>query len=284
LAAGCTGGTTVNLGAQAPRPFHFGAPRALTELGSTFSNDNPTLTADLLEIYFTSRRDDVGTDVWWAHRASTTEPFADVALVTAASSPSFETSSAIAPDGLTLWIGSDRPGGLGGIDIWALGRPARDAAWTEPVNLAALNSPMHDVPRPPGQHALVMPLASQRENPELYRTYLSARAANTAPFGPLQAIPALVFPTQSTVDAFLSDDGLALLFSSGTPAAAADLFVAWRRSTSDAFELYQALDELNTVTDDRDPWLSADGRTLFFSSDREHAGTLTIYEVSASRP
>src|SRR5581483_435940 len=151
----CSSGSTVNLGAEAPRPFRFGTPRPLAELG-TQPSDNPTLTGDLLEIFFTSNRDNVSTDIWTARRASATEAFGAPALVSNASSPSFETSSAISSDGLTLWFGSDRPGGLGGLDIWAIERPARDGAWSAPVNLTSLNSAALDLPRPPGLHDRVM--------------------------------------------------------------------------------------------------------------------------------
>jgi hypothetical protein len=276
----CTAGTTVVLGAQAPRPYHFGMPHKLAELGPG-SSQNPTLTGDLLEIYFTSMRDSVSSDVWTAHRASTTAPFEGVSLVTAASTPSFETSSAISRDGLTLWVGSDRPGGVGDIDIWMLQRPTRDAGWSTPIDLLVMNSPSLDLPRPPGQHDLVMPLSSDRDSPNLYRTYLSTRDSATALFGPPSIIPELAFASQSTVDGFLTDDGLALFYSSALPMGVSDLFVAWRRSTSEPFSISAPLAELNTLTgDERDPWLSPDGRTLFFTSD--HDGQLDIYQVEAT--
>jgi Tol biopolymer transport system component len=39
---------------------------------------------------------------------------------------------------------------------------------------------------------------------------------------------------------------------------------------------------LNTDADDRDPWLSADGKRLYFSSDR--VGELDIYVAELKRP
>ncbi len=120
FSAGCTG-STVNLGEATPHPYHFSDVRPVSELG-TPANDNPTLTSDLLEIFFTSNRDNASTDVWTARRASPADPFGTVTLVSEASSPSFETSSAISSDGLTLWFGSDRLGGLGGLDIWVTQR------------------------------------------------------------------------------------------------------------------------------------------------------------------
>jgi WD40-like Beta Propeller Repeat len=277
--AGC-GGTTVNLGAQGPRPYHFGMPRKLAELGPA-SSQNPTLTGDLLEIFFTSERDGISSDVWTAHRTSTTMPFEGVSVVAEASTPTFETSSAISRDGLTLWVGSDRPGGVGDIDIWMLQRTARDAGWSTPVDTLAMNSPSRDVPRSPGQHDRVMPLSSERDDPNLYRTYFSNRDSPDSLFGPPAIIPELAFAAQSTVDGFLTDDGLALFYSSAPPMGVSDLFVAWRRSTSEPFSISAPLDELNTPTgDERDPWLSPDGQTLFFTSD--HAGQLDIYEVAAT--
>jgi hypothetical protein len=273
----CTGGGVVNLGATSPR-FRFAAPTLVTDLGNGFQNDNPTLTQDLLEMYFTSNRDMVSTDVFVARRNARTEPFRAPELVREVSTPGFETSSAVSLDGLTLWVGSDRPGGVGDLDVWMSTRASRMAAWSPPVNLLSMNSPAKDEPRPPGQHGLVMPLGSERDTPTFYRTFLSARASHTAPFAAPRALPELAYVDKSTVDAFLTDDGLAMFFSSGPVLAPADLYVAWRRSTSEEFSLVEPLDDLNSPTaDDRDPWLSPDGTLLFFTSDR--GGTLDIYQA-----
>src|SRR5688572_566364 len=39
------------------------------------------------------------------------------------------------PDGLSLYIVSDRPGGLGGFDIWVASRASKDDPWGAPENL-----------------------------------------------------------------------------------------------------------------------------------------------------
>ncbi len=41
------------------------------------------------------------------------------------------------PDGLSLFMASNRPGGLGGIDIWVAERPTTAAGFGAPVNLGA---------------------------------------------------------------------------------------------------------------------------------------------------
>ena len=305
-AQACSGGKIVRLGSSSPEPYHFDSPAMVTELASPSRTDNPTLTGDLLEIYFTTDRVSGNGDVWFATRASSGAPFGTPAPVTAVNGDSFETSSAISTDGLTLWFGSDRAGGVGANDIWVSQRATRAAGWSTPVNVVALNSPADDIPRPPGEHALVMPMASTKTNAKNpasgnYQTYLATRATTGAPFGTPVAIPELDYPDRSTVDGFLTDDGLTMFFSSAPVTEAADaaaplvdggktadggetadggapnsdLFVAWRLSTSEQFSVTQPLDDLNTSADERDPWLSPDGTTLYFTSTRD--GALNIY-------
>jgi WD40-like Beta Propeller Repeat len=290
-AVACNAGRVVQLGALSPPPYHFGAPQLITELASTQQTGNPTLTADLLEIYFTVEVPGDSGDVWFSTRSAANLPFAAPAPVAGVNTPSFETSSAISADGLTLWFGSDRPGGVGAIDVWVSTRPRRTDAWSTPLNVVALNSAVDDIPRPPGEHDLVMPLASQRNADDVYQTYLAARSAAGAPFRAPALISELAFADRSTVDSSLTDDGLTLFFSS-TPVsrvadggaasdaavATGDLYVAWRRSTDELFSMTQPLDDLNTPSDERDPWLSPDGKLLFFTSDR--GGVLSIYVAS----
>jgi len=293
--AACTG-QTVNLGDRDPRPYHFETPKLVPELASTARTDNPTLTADLMEIYFTSdRMTGNGGDVWFARRYDTRLPFSNPLPVDEVNTATFETSSAISADGLTLWFGSDRAGGFGSTDIWMSTRPDRLAAWSTPVNVVALNTTVEDIPRPPGQHGLVMPLSSKQGASVIYRTFLATRSGAGAPFGTPVLIDKLVYADRSTVDGFLTDDGLTLFFSSSPlmyPADAgprvndagmilepsADLYVARRRSVNETFELTQTLDDLNTGGDERDPWLTPDGKTLYFTSDRD--GTLSIYTAA----
>ncbi len=277
-------GQTVRLGDSSPAPFHFDAPAPVAELASPSRTDNPTLTADLLEIFFTSDRQSGNGDVWFATRASPAQPFGAPQPLDAVNTAGFETSAAISADGLTLWFGSDRAGGAGGVDVWMAQRPARGAPWSTPVDVVPLSSPADDIPRPPGQHGLVMPMASARPAPGnpagVYQTYLAARATDGAPFAAPAPIAELDYADRSTVDGFLTDDGLTLFFSS-SPAAdgggdpPGDLSVAWRRSTGEPFSVTQPLDDLNSAASERDPWLSPDGRTLYFTSDR--SGVLQIY-------
>lgn len=44
------------------------------------------------------------------------------------------------PDGLSLYMASNRPGGQGNLDIWVASRESTDAAWGPPQNLTAINT------------------------------------------------------------------------------------------------------------------------------------------------
>jgi hypothetical protein len=60
--------------------------------------------------------------------------------------PALEGCPFIAPDGRTLYFASNRPGGLGGTDIWIATREGPDAPWGAPVNAGApVNSPSNEV-------------------------------------------------------------------------------------------------------------------------------------------
>jgi hypothetical protein len=122
-------------------------------------------------------------------------------------------------------------GGAGELDIWSTSRATRTEPWSVPEHIAALNSPAKDIPRPPGQHGLVMPLSSQRDVADGYQLYTSTRPSTGAPFGAPAMIPELSDPSHNIADAFLSDDGLTLFYASSPIGAMPDLFVSWRKST-----------------------------------------------------
>lgn len=277
----CGNGGVLVLGDEVPRRYRFDAPQRLEELSIESRADNPSLTADLLEIYFTTAHGPDRGEVWSATRSDKTATFDTPVLVTEINSPSLETSPIVSEDGLTFWVGSDRSGGLGALDIWVSTRASRGTAWTTPKPLAALNSSGNDIPRPPGQHRLIMPLSSDRDSPGLYAIYFASRPQPSAAFADPRLISELSVADHNIVDGFLTEDGLDLFWDLGPEIGFADLYVSSRRSTDDRFERRVALTELNTSSNERDPWLSQDGKLLFFSSDR--AGRYDIYVAGVHR-
>ena len=261
----------------------FGPATLVTELvDSTYINYKETLTADMLEIYFCSDRPGGPggpEDIWRSKRAHATDAWGPVTLVTEVSTASRDLDPAVAPDGLSLWLSSDRPGGKGAFDIWVSTRASNTAAWSAPKDVTELNTASDEYPRPPIRSGLAMPPAYREKLPNnQFQTSLTSRASPTA---------ALAAPTRLSdvdtanidTDGFLTDDELTLYFSSDRVTTNdQDLYVAQRATPKSAFTSFTPIAEINTTHQERDPWVSADGRDIYFSSDR--GGSLQIYHAS----
>jgi WD40-like Beta Propeller Repeat len=287
--AGCQG-ERITLGGGDPSadgsaPATFNPPELVAELAASGADDDkPTLTSDRLEIYFLSTRDGGpgSGDVWRSGRAQADDAWDPPALVAEVSSSSQEKSPAVSGDGLTLWVASDRAGGQGGLDIWMSTRPDRSSPWSSPTPVQELNSTSDEIPRPPGQGGLVMPLAIRPPSSSQYQIAFASRSTP----GGLWTTPMMrpeIDTADTDVDGFLSDDGLTLHFSSDRlKVGDQDLFVGTRADTAGAFGAFAPIAELNSSHDDRDPWLSPDRSEIYFASDR--SGTLKIYRATRVAP
>jgi WD40 repeat protein len=295
--SGC-GGDTLTLGRAVPDEPTFGMPINLSRQFGTDSDneDNPSLTADLLQIFFTSNLeddDDTGVDVFTARRSSIDTDFGEARRLSAVSTDGFDTSPSISLDGLTLWVGSevasDDDDDDEDVDIVRFTRPSAAAdAWDDGTPETALNSSAKDIPRPLALDETVMPLGSQRDDDGVYLTYLAQRSGPGQPFGTPTLISELVQSDRSTVDAFLSNDGRLLFFNWEPDDGEGELYMAWRKSVTEPFNTPLPLTEINTSGDERDPWLSPDGTLFFFTSDRDSAEDddrqLDIFQVPIQLP
>jgi serine/threonine protein kinase/Tol biopolymer transport system component/tetratricopeptide (TPR) repeat protein len=117
----------------------WGTPEKLGPNVNSAAHDiGPCISADGLELYFCSNRSGgYGSwDVWVSTRATVSDPWGKaVNLGSQINSPAFDGHPFITPDGLTLLIGSRRPGGRGDQDIWFTRRATRNDNWGALVNL-----------------------------------------------------------------------------------------------------------------------------------------------------
>jgi WD40-like Beta Propeller Repeat len=75
---------------------------------------------------------------------------------------------------------------------------------------------------------------------------------------------------ENEVDGFFTPDELTLYFARDHgDGATYDIYVATRRTIADAFGSATVVSELSSAQADRAPFLLRDGRTMYFSSDRE---------------
>jgi hypothetical protein len=190
---------------------------------------------------------------------------------------------ALASDGLELWFGQNVEGGLGDTDIWLSRREGDGFSQPEPFG-EPLNSTRDDAPRPPALGGTLMAFSSKRHGGALYQIYLATRPSVDQPWQDVsqELLGNVNSSTFESTDGFLADGGLTLYFSSTRNARQqGDLFVAQRSSLQAVFDAPRPLADLNTAADERDPWLSSDGRRLYYSSNQ--GGQYAIY-VSAHAP
>lgn len=121
-------------------------PVSVSELNSEYDDAGPCLSADGLTIYFHSQRPGGPgwSNIYVASRPDLMSPFGAPANVANISSSSGECMPYLSPDGLTLYFASDRPGGVGGWDIWWSTRPTKESEWSTPQNLSYVNSPYRE--------------------------------------------------------------------------------------------------------------------------------------------
>lgn len=271
-------------GGAAPGLGSFGPPELVAPLESlgiddpVDGSDNPSMTADRLELYFTSGRPGGPgiPNIWLSTRVSASDPWGVPVLVPELNTDYAESSPAVAPDGLTIWLGSNRPGGPGGVDIYVATRAARGDGWSTPVLVPALSSPADEIARRWVSSPDLMLVSSTRLDGS-WDLFTASRPSESAPWEAPVPITELNTPAQEA-DGWLSADGTELTFTSTRVSAnGEDLYVASRASGSGPFTRVTPLIELNSAANERDPWLTEDGRLILFTSAR--TGTYLIYQA-----
>jgi hypothetical protein len=265
----------------------------VSELSSGGGDENATFTRDMLEVYFESPDRDNGVeghDIWWARRDSVNDRFEPPEPLPDWGGTGFDSSPAISSDGLTLWLAhersSDEVPSDATTDIYWVTRRDRDSAtWIEPQEATSLNLSYDERPRPLGGELAgkpTMPLSRRIDDADgtLWQTLLAEQNEDGS-FETPKLLDELDDPDVGIVDGFLSEDGLTLLFKGQAPGEdGGDLYWSKRRDVSEPFRGAVKVPgpDINTDSDERDPWLSPDERTLYFVSNRE--GEMNIYRAT----
>lgn len=252
----------------------WGTPRLVDEVSDTLTDeDDPTFTADGLELFFNSDRnvaDD--SDIFVSTRNSTSEPWGAPQEVVELNTTADDTNMALAPDGLTMWFGSERSSP--DLEIFYTWRSDRDSAWSNPVIVPELNSSSGDLPCAVTDDLLRMIISSSRDGS--WSLYETTRASTGDSWSAPTPIAELNTTSLDTA-AWMSPNGLYVYFDSERTGGVSDLFRASRTSVSTLFDTPVSEDDLNSAQADTDPWLSPDRRYIMFTrglSPRQ------IYEAS----
>ena len=190
------------------------------------------------------------------------------------------------PDGLSLYMASNRLGGVGELDIWVARRPSTDAPWGAPENLGEPINSLADefCPTPVRDGGLFFvsreALPSACGMGDIYFTRFNRRHGWREPqhLGCAPAGPNTSLDEQGP--SYLEVDGRAFLYFSSGP----DIYVS-ERGSNGSFRAGQAVDELNGTAGDIQPNVRKDGREIVFASnDPGRAGAMGGFDIySATR-
>lgn len=274
--AGCFGRDRVIAVAAGRDPF--GTPQPVAGLRTEQDGvQDPSLTADELEIFFTSPNGGTN-DIWTSRRASADAAWETSVQVPELSSSGNDQDASVSPDGLTIYLASDRAGA--GMRLYVAERAARDQPWSAPRSVGDLGASAEDVAPTLDAGALQMLFASSRNGAADVHLYATARASVNDAWAAPVALTAINSDQQDR-DPALYDGGRGLVFASRRTdqGRTSDLFETRRASADADFAATPArIDELSTVENwEGDPWLSEDGRHIYFVSDQ--TGLSRIYEA-----
>jgi hypothetical protein len=247
--------------ADAPPPTGpFGTPTAVTGLNSG-DDDDPTLSADQLEIFFDSRRAGGvgGGDLWTSVRGILGAPWGPPTNVSVLNTTGDDVTPELVRDGLTLYFSG--PGPAGQKDIYYATRPARDAAWSTRVHVPQLSSAADEAGPTLTADQLTLYFARDPAgNDDIYR---STRASVGAAWSTPVAV-SFNSPTANDAEPFVNGNDTLLLFASNR-GGNMDLYMVRRATPADPWGVPQPISELNTNAAENDPWLSPDEHVLYFS-------------------
>jgi len=258
------------------RPVNLGS-----SINTQYSEFHMAISADEMSLFFSSDRPGGlgGNDLWVAHRVSTEDDWEPAQNL----GPTLNTSGgeacvALSPDEHRLFFCSNGRGGFGGFDIFVSFRKdtSDNFGWEEPVNLGeGVNSEFDDGDETfflnPQTGVLTLYFASNRPGGGIddWDIYMSTEREDST-FNRAVLVPELSSPRRDAHPT-ITCDGLEIFLASNRPGSygGIDLWVSMRRTTHDAWSTPVNLGPVvNTLDDERAPYLSADAQRLYFTSNR----------------
>jgi Tol biopolymer transport system component len=223
--------------------------------------DDPTMSSDSTELFYAYS----GTTP--KEIAYSGAPFSSASVVPELNTTSNDGGPRLTYDGNTMYLMSDRPGGLGGDDIYVSTRAGTQGTWTTPTLVAPLSSAFEDRTATPCMNGTAWVLASDRDG-----TDFDLYEAGVDGVLPLDAVNT----DDGELSPFVSEDCHTLYFARKA-INSWDLYVAVR-GDSDTFSAPERIEGLSTEdADEMDPWVSPDGRHILFT--RGSNNEYDIYEA-----
>ena len=250
----------------------FGAPELVAVSSATYRDDDITLTHDMLEMFWESDR--LGdSDIFTARRDTVNAAWSLPSLVMELSTQWHETSIEVAPNGLVMYFASNRPPSTTA-DVYVSTRPDRGSPWSSPVLVDELSTANGDYDAQPWSDT-VLYLGSNRApasgGSDVFR---STRPAFGMPWGTPTAVAGL---DSNQYEGEMFADAKGAIWFTGNHAGTLGPTDVWRADPNGdgSYGAPKRIEEIATTYDENDAWLSPDGHTLYFTSNR--GGNLDIY-------
>jgi hypothetical protein len=205
-----------------------------------------------------------------------------------------EGGPSITADGLTLAFTSNRPGGLGGHDIWLSTRPTKEDPWDLPTNLGRpINSagPEYSGFISPDGCSLYFSTATYFDpvDPNFYYggdIYVTTRPTRDSSWEPPVKLELMPSREESgNWGPSMSADGLAFFFHSDYVDVSLLPDIWWATRTSKDSEWGAPIllgPEINTSEGEQKPGISADGSTIYWCSGGIPWNTWDLWQSTIS--
>lgn len=286
----CLLGCYAAMGASSPRAAQsFGEwspPAPLpAPVNTPFTDEYAVLSRDELTMYFTSDRPNGrgGLDLWSATRDSLESPWNEPENMQVLNSEADDSLPFLSPNEHVLYFHSARArptscGGLG--DIWMTRRQNGHSSWGQPIDLgcdpSGPNTPSIDTApsffEDPATGQAWLFYGSNRPGGAGDFDVYASPLADHGLAGRGVRVSDFSSPKRDT-RIFIRHDGLETLITSnrdGSLSGSLDLWVSVRQTVFDRWSVATNLGlPINSPFDDVAPWLSKDGTTLYFSTNRD---------------
>ena len=277
---GCYTATNYSAPHRAETFGDWSAPVNVGPSINTIYNDNyAVLSRDELTMYFTSDRPGGlgGDDLWFATRESVDSPWQEPQNMGAPVNTTFTDSLPfLSSNEHVLYFYSTRPAGsCGSGDIWMTRRRNAHSDWEEPTNLGCVLNTAADETAPSffkdpqTEQAWLFYGSNRVGGVGDYDVYASPLGEDGS-VGPGMLVRGFSSPARDT-RIFIRKDGLEAFITSNRSGGQGglDIWVSTRETLSDAWSIPIDLGSpANSPSNEGSPWLSKDGTTLYFFSDR----------------
>ncbi len=282
---GGKGGDDIWMSERPSRHDSFGPAVNVSAINSDAYEGSPRLSADELTIVFDSTRNEPDIErkqIWLATRTSTDQPFGTPRLLPAP--VTVKNSSklpCLAEGGRSLVFTSPRPGSVGANDLWIATRNDK-GQWDEPQNLGpTINTPGEDFSPCLSEDGRVLVFCSDRPGTSVgHGIWITFRQRNSDPFPSAVRIGAAIseLHAKGAVWPWLAADYSALYFHNvdgiyEVPITSVDWALLGHEPPQQDVLTFGDPRPLgpnvNAEKGPVHPWVSADGLTIYFVSDRE---------------